>query len=121
MKPKRSPLARIFYAFLYSKEGIKAALQSEAAFRQELLLFAVLLPILLFLPFTLEQRIVLIAVNVLVLIVELINSAIEALADLVSPGPHELVKKAKDIGSAAVFLALVLAAIVWGCCIYRIW
>jgi diacylglycerol kinase (ATP) len=119
MKPQRSAVARIFYALLYSKEGLLAAVRSEAAFRQELVLYALLLPLLFLLPFTGEQRVLLLLVNTLVLIVELINSAIEALADLVSPGPHELVKKAKDIGSAAVFLALLLAAGVWCWCLYQ--
>lgn len=109
----RSGLVRIWRAFWYSLEGFGAALKHEHAFRQELLLCLVLLPVALLLPFDLIERVLLIAVLFLVLIVELLNSAIEAVVDRVSLEDHALSKRAKDIGSAAVFLSLVLTGIVW--------
>ena len=90
-----------------------AAFKSEAAFRQEIALFVALLPALYFLPVDLEMKLLLFAVNVIVLIIELLNSAIEAVVDLVSPEFNELAKNAKDMGSAAVLLSLALAAVIW--------
>ena len=109
----RSGLTRIWRAFRYSLEGFGAALKHEHAFRQELFLCLVLLPIALLLPFEVIERVLLIATLFLVLIVELLNSAIEAVVDRVSLEDHALSKRAKDIGSAAVFLSLTLAGIVW--------
>ncbi len=109
----RSGLVRIWRAFWYSLEGFGAALKHEHAFRQELLLCLVLMPVAILLPFEIIERVLLIAMLFLVLIVELLNSAIEAVVDRVSLEDHALSKRAKDIGSAAVFLSLTLAGIVW--------
>lgn len=109
----KSGLVRIWRAFRYSLEGFGAALKHEHAFRQELLLCLVLLPFALFMPFDVVERVLLIASLMLVLIVELLNSAVEAVVDRVSLDDHDLSKRAKDIGSAAVFLSLTLVVIVW--------
>jgi len=109
----KSGLVRIWRAFRYSLEGFAAAIRHEHAFRQELMLFIVLLPFALFMQFTAIERALLIASLMLVLIVELLNSAVEAVVDRVSMDNHDLSKRAKDIGSAAVFLSLVLTGIVW--------
>jgi len=113
MKPRRTFFSRIKHAIFYSRDGLAAAITHEAAFRQELLLFFLLLPAVLLIPFSHSIKIVLLIVNSLVLIVELLNSAVEAVVDMVSPEFHELAKKAKDMGSAAVFLSLVLCAATW--------
>lgn len=110
----RSGIVRIARAFGYSMQGFAAALKNEHAFRQELMLCLVLLPLALWLPLTGVERVLLIGSLFIVLITELLNSAVEAVVDRVSLENHELSKRAKDIGSAAVFLALVLAGIVWG-------
>ena len=104
---------RIFGAFFYSIEGFKAAWRNEYAFRQELLLLITASIIALILPISAFEKLMLIGVFVLVLIVELINSAIEAVVDRVSLERNPLSKNAKDFGSAAVFLTLSLAAATW--------
>ena len=109
----RSGLVRIWRAFRYSLEGFGAAAKHEHAFRQELLLCCVLLPFAIWLPLDIVERVLLVATLFLVLIVELLNSAIEAVVDRVSLEDHALSKRAKDIGSAAVFLSLVLTGITW--------
>ena len=109
----KSGLQRIWRATFYSAEGFRAALRHEHAFRQELLLCAVLLPFALFLPLIAMERAVLIAALLLLLIVELLNSAIEAIVDRVSLENHDLSKRAKDLGSAAVFLSLTVVAVTW--------
>ena len=108
-------LQRVWRAFHYSLEGFRAAYKCEDAFRQEALLAARLIPIAFFLPVTGVGRALMIASVLLVLIVELVNSAIEATVDRVSLDRHHLSKRAKDIGSAAVFLALSNVVIVWAC------
>lgn len=113
MKPQHSSFRRILLATIYSKQGLQTAFKSEAAFRQELFFFVLLLPVIYFLPISLEMKLLLLSVNTVVLITELLNSAIEAAVDLVSPGFNEFAKNAKDIGSAAVLIALLLAAISW--------
>ncbi|MDX2220162.1 MAG: diacylglycerol kinase [Burkholderiales bacterium] len=109
----RSGLVRIWRAFRYSLEGFGAAVKHEHAFRQELMLCLVMLPVAVWLPFDTIERVLLIATLFLVLIVELLNSAIEAVVDRVSLEDHALSKRAKDIGSAAVFLSLVLTGVTW--------
>jgi diacylglycerol kinase (ATP) len=109
----KNGLARISRALSYSLRGLVAAYQQEAAFRQELLLCAVGVLLALFLPLTGLQKLALIAVLLLVLIVELLNSALETAVDYISTEHHPLAGRAKDIGSAAVFLSLLLAALVW--------
>ena len=107
---------RIFAAFGYSMAGLKTACQHEHAFRQELVLLIVGVVVALLLPppVSMLQKLLLIGVLVLVLIVELMNSAIEAVVDRVSLDVHALSKNAKDFGSAAVLLTLLLAMATWG-------
>ena len=111
----KTGLQRVWRAFHYSLEGFRAAYKCEDAFRQEALLAALLTPVAFFLPVTGVGRALMIASVLLVLIVELVNSAIEATVDRVSLDRHHLSKRAKDIGSAAVFLALSNVVIVWAC------
>lgn len=111
----KSGLVRIWRATFYSVAGFSAALRHEHAFRQELFLVILFLPVAVFLPLTLGEKALLIATLLLVLIVELLNSAIEAVVDRVSLENHDLSKRAKDMGSAAVFLSCVVVVLVWGC------
>jgi diacylglycerol kinase (ATP) len=109
----KSGLKRIVSALRYSIDGLRAAWRHEHAFRQELLLFVAGSVVALALPVSAFQRLVLIGVLVLVLIVELINSALEAVVDRISLERHPLSKNAKDLGSAAVLLACILACATW--------
>jgi diacylglycerol kinase (ATP) len=109
----KSGLKRVFGAFRYSIQGFRTAWKSEHAFRQELMLVAPATVVALLLPVSAPQKLALIAVLVMVLVVELLNSAIEAVVDRVSFERHPLSKNAKDLGSAAVFLALSLALATW--------
>jgi diacylglycerol kinase (ATP) len=109
----RSGLRRILAATGYSIEGFRAAWRGEHAFRQELFLLAVATAVAFWLPLPALHRLLLIGSLVLVLIVELLNSAIEAVVDRVSLQSHPLSKTAKDLGSAAVCLALLLAGATW--------
>ncbi len=104
---------RIVLAAGYSAKGLRAAFVNEAAFRQELLLALVLVPLALWLDVEPTQRLLMIAALVVVLITELMNSAIEAVVDRIGAERHELSGRAKDIGSAAVLLALLLCATIW--------
>ncbi|MCB1722752.1 MAG: diacylglycerol kinase [Chromatiaceae bacterium] len=106
-------LTRIVRAFGYSLQGFLACYRHEAAFRQEVLLAIVLVPLGLWLGGTGVERSLLVGSWLLVMIVELINSAIEATVDRFGPEHHKLSGRAKDIGSASVFLAITLAATVW--------
>lgn len=106
-------LARIFHALRYTWDGLKAAATHEQAFKQELLVVTPLSIAAWFIPVTLPERALLFAVLQLILIVELINSAIEANTDHISLERHPLAKRAKDMGSAAVFLTIVIAVAVW--------
>jgi diacylglycerol kinase (ATP) len=109
----KAGLARIIAAGGYSWAGLTFALRREAAFRQELVLYLLLAAALPFLPLPGLYKLLLLVLNSLVLIVELLNSAIEKVVDLASPGYHPLAKQAKDLGSAAVLLSLLLALIGW--------
>jgi len=104
---------RILNATRYSIEGLAAALRHEAAFRQELALAVVLVPLGLWLGNDGVERALLVGGVLAVLVVELLNSAVEAVVDRVSAEQHELAKRAKDYGSAAVMLSLVAAGAVW--------
>ena len=106
-------IRHFFRAFRYSLLGLRAALRHEIAFQQEVALTVVLVPLALWLGKTPLEQAMLIAVLFLVLIVELINSAIEATVDRVSDERHPLSGRAKDVGSAAVFLAITNAIVVW--------
>ncbi len=109
----KTGLRRIWNAFLYSLDGLAAAFRHEDAFRQEVLLAALLIPGAFFLPASGTGRALMIASVLLVLIVELLNSAVEAAVDRISLEDHRLAKRAKDIGSAAVFLSLLNVLVVW--------
>ena len=109
----KSGWRRMWNALFYSIEGYKAAYRHEHAFRQECLLALVLLPLALLLPAQGVGKALMIASVLLVFIVELLNSALEAAVDRISLEDHQLAKRAKDIGSAAVFTSLVNVAIVW--------
>ncbi len=106
-------LQRLINATGYSKDGLAAAWKHEAAFREETLLAAIMVPLGLWLGRSSIEQALLVGTVLLVLIVELLNSAIEAVVDRVSDERHELSKRAKDIGSAAVLLTLALTAAVW--------
>ncbi|HXZ97000.1 MAG TPA: diacylglycerol kinase [Burkholderiales bacterium] len=106
-------LMRIWSAFLYSLEGISAAFRYETAFRQEVFVAVILIPTALLLPVSGNGKALMLASVLLVLIVELINSAIETAVDRISPEHHPLSKRAKDFGSAAVLLSLVSVASIW--------
>ena len=106
-------LRRLFNAFFYSLEGFRAAFRYEDAFRQETLLALVLVPLALFLPVSGLGKALMIGAVLLVLMVELINSAVEATVDRISLENHQLAKRAKDLGSAAVFVSLVNVVAVW--------
>ena len=108
-------LRRIVNAFGYSWAGLRAAYRCEDAFRQEVWLAALLIPLALLLPVPWLGRGLMIGSVLLVLVVELLNSAIEAVVDRVSLENHRLAKRAKDIGSAAVLVALLNTFVVWVC------
>ena len=109
----KTGLIRVWNAFHYSLAGLRAAYRHEDAFRQEVMLALVLVPLACVLPVGGIGRALMIASVLLVLIVELLNSAVEAAVDRISLENHQLAKRAKDIGSAAVFISLLNVAIVW--------
>ena len=109
----RTGLRRLLNATRYSLQGFAAAFRHEDAFRQEVLLAAILIPIALLIDVGGAGKALLIASVLLVLIVELLNSAIEAAVDRISLEHHRLAQRAKDLGSAAVALSLVNVAVVW--------
>lgn len=114
----KTGLRRLLNAFGYSMAGIKAAYQNEDAFRQEVFMAIVLIPLAIYLGDTAIARALMIGSVMLVIIVELLNSAIEATVDRISLENHDLAKRAKDIGSAAVLLGLLNLVVVWGLLIF---
>jgi len=116
----KTGIARIWAAFFYSLNGLRFAISNETAFRQEACILVVLLVVLLFLPLSLLWKGLLFFATASVLVVELLNSAIETVVDLASPEYHELARRAKDLGSAAVLVSIVFAIILWGCAIFII-
>ena len=110
----RTGLTRLLNALRYSVNGFGSAFRHEEAFRQEALLAAVLIPVAFLLQVNGIATALLISSVLGVLVVELLNSAVEAAVDRISLENHRLAKRAKDIGSAAVFLSLVNVAVVWG-------
>ena len=106
-------MRRVWNAMFYSFEGLTAAYRHEDAFRQEVLLALLLIPLAFFLPASGLGKALMIASVFLVLIVELLNSAVEATVDRVSLEQHRLAKRAKDIGSAAVMMSLANVVVVW--------
>lgn len=117
----RTGLVRIVRAFGYSCEGLLSAYRHESAFRQEAWLALLMLPAAVWIGQEWIETVLLAGSVMLVLIVELLNSAIEATVDRISFETHDLAKRAKDIGSAAVLLALVLAGGVWVAAIAHRW
>lgn len=113
-RPKPSGMRRVLLAFINSCNGFKGAFRSEAAFRQEVALAIVLLPLGIWLGKSGIERALLLGSVVFVLVVELLNTCVEAVVDRIGPERHELSGLAKDVGSAAVLLAFVLLGIVWG-------
>ncbi|QJT22403.1 diacylglycerol kinase [Aeromonas media] len=118
-KPGATGVTRIINATGYSMKGLKSAWVNEAAFRQELVLVLALMPLAGWLGDSLNEILLLICISWLVVIVEVLNSAIEAVVDRIGSEHHELSGRAKDLGSAAVFIALALNALVWGALIGR--
>lgn len=113
-KKQHTGFRRIVRATVFSLSGLRAAWRNEAAFRQECVLSLVLTPLGLWLGQTAVERSLLVGTCWLVLIVELLNSAVEAVVDRVGAEHHRLSGRAKDLGSAAVFVSLMLALLVWG-------
>ena len=109
----KTGLVRLYRAFGYSMSGLTAAFRHEDAFRQEVVCALVLIPAAFWLADAPLHRALLVASVLLVLIVELLNSALEAAVDRISLERHALAKQAKDIGSAAVFMSIVNAVVVW--------
>jgi len=110
---------RVYKAFFYSMAGLASAWKNEAAFRQESILAIILIPIAFWLGQNAIQIGLLILPIFIVLIVELLNSAVEAAIDRISNERHALSKQAKDIASAAVFLSLILFSVIWGLVIFE--
>lgn len=121
MKPGRTGLSRIAFAFVYSMKGLRAALQHEAAFRQEALLAIVLIVVAFWLTTNPIYLMAMIGSLMLVLIVEILNSAIEATVDRFGGEMHELSGRAKDMGSAAVFLSLLNVLVMWALVLYDLY
>jgi len=115
----RGGMSRVFKALAYTWDGLKAAAQHEEAFKQELYIIVPLSIMAWLVPVPIVERALLFSVLQLILIVELINSAIEANTDHISLERHPLAKRAKDMGSAAVFLAIVIAVACWVCVLWQ--
>ncbi|WP_445496111.1 diacylglycerol kinase [Photorhabdus sp. SF281] len=112
-------LTRIIKATGYSMKGLRAAWQNEAAFRQEIIVAILAVIVAFYLNISAIERILLIGSVMLVVIVEILNSAIEAVVDRIGSEFHELSGRAKDMGSAAVFLTMLLSLIVWSTVLWR--
>ncbi|MCP1338261.1 diacylglycerol kinase [Idiomarina sp. M1R2S28] len=113
MKPGKKGLERIWYATFNSLRGLKSAWQYEAAFRQEALMCLILVPVAFYVEASLAERLLLLASLFILLITELLNSAVEAVVDRVGAEFHELSGRSKDLASAAVFFALLFMIVVW--------
>ena len=113
MKPGKSGLARLVDATSYSIKGIGACWRNEAAFRQEVLLVVVLLPLSFAVAVSIEQWLLLVLPLFLLLIVELLNSAVENIVDRIGHELNELSGRAKDMGSAAVLISLLMTGLSW--------
>ncbi|MDH2916427.1 MAG: diacylglycerol kinase [Gallionella sp.] len=109
----KTGLRRLMNAFGYSLAGFRAAYKHEDAFRQEVLLAALLIPLAIWFPVTYIGKALMIGSVLLVIMVELLNSAIEATVDRISLENHDLAKRAKDIGSSAVLVSLINVIVVW--------
>jgi len=111
---KNRGFTRLFKASFYSYKGVKAAYLHEAAFRQELTFALLLTPVIIWVDVTVLERVALICSILFVFIVELLNSGIESVVDRVGYERHELAGRAKDMASAAVFLSIIMWAVIWG-------
>lgn len=109
----KTGIRRLLNAFGYSLAGFRAAYKHEDAFRQEALLALILIPLAIWLPTSLIDKALMIGSVLLVIIVELLNSAVEATVDRISLDSHDLAKRAKDIGSAAVLVSLINTIVIW--------
>ncbi|WP_028487127.1 diacylglycerol kinase [Thiomicrorhabdus chilensis] len=114
MKSPHTGLRRVVYAAGYSWKGFRSTWKHEAAFRQEVILIAIMAPFAFWLGETASERTILIGVLLIVLVVELLNSAVESVVDRIGDEYHKLSGRAKDQGSAAVFLSFFIAILVWG-------
>lgn len=113
MKPGESGIRRIISASKYSAKGLKFAWKNEAAFRQEVCLLIILTPLAFWLGETAMQQAVMIGCCFIVLITELLNTAVEAVVDRIGPEHHKLAGSAKDTGSAAVLISIIMTVVVW--------
>lgn len=113
MKPGKTGLARLIDAAVYSANGLRACWRDEAAFRQEVVLLLVLLPLSFLVARSIEQWLLLVTPVLLLLIVELLNTAVENAVDRIGPEFHDLSGRAKDMGSAAVLICLILTGLSW--------
>ena len=109
----KTGIKRLINAFKYSVAGTLAAFKHEDAFRQEVILSTILIPLAIYLGQTTTEQALMIASILLIIIVELLNSSVEATVDRISVKRHKLAKRAKDIGSAAVFFSLINATVIW--------
>ncbi len=109
---------RIYNAFFFSLAGIKDTFKTESAFREEIFFSIFLIPLIFYCEFSKEMKAILLFSNMIIFIVEIINSAIEAIVDKASPEKHPLAKKAKDAGSAAVLIAIVNYIIIWSIALF---
>lgn len=114
MKSTYHGISRIFKAFVYSYQGFCAAFKSEAAFRQDLAVFLILTPLAIFFDLPLWQKGLMISSLLLILLMELTNTAIETVIDRISDDYHPLSQKAKDIGSLLVLISFINALLIWG-------
>ena len=109
----KTGIRRLINAFKYSVDGTFAAFKHEDAFRQEVILTLILIPVAIYYGETSFDQALMISSLIFIIVVELLNSAVEATVDRISVKRHKLAKRAKDIGSAAVFFSLINAAIIW--------
>ncbi|WP_447555269.1 diacylglycerol kinase [Vreelandella sp. EE22] len=114
MKPRHTGITHLVHSTRYSWKGLKAAFKNEAAFRQEVVICAIMLPLAWWLADTAMAWLMLVGSLFMVLIVELLNSAVENVVDRIGTEHHELSGRAKDICSAAVMLSLIMAGLTWG-------
>jgi diacylglycerol kinase (ATP) len=117
-KPGNTGITRIIKAFGFSMKGLGASWKHESAFRQEAVLAIILVPLAFWLARTPAELMILLMTLFIVVITEVLNSAVEAVVDRVSDDHHKLAGRAKDMGSAAVFLSLTMTVIVWGVLLY---
>ncbi len=110
----KAEILHIWHAWLYTVDGLLATFRNEIAFRLELLAAAILIPVAIMLPAGSIEKLLLISSILLVLVMELLNTAIEAVVDRISTERHELSKRAKDAGSAAVFVSIINVVFTWG-------